>query len=267
MVPSVGDLLTASDFTPHLLNDPHAPMVTVLIEEQALAPARVLARVPYLEHLLGLVQRGCEAHQLAAACAPAVERAHADLATYLAMLITGLFEHARLAALPEELADFRQLVDPTVVTRALLAQINYAADVAANMPPDTYTTGSGIFRFGWRARQRSSTIVLRLRMVYMYLPQPIASCLRSPPEGTKPPLLAPVTFPAAAPARCTTCMLVGSSRTRSLLRAPLSTGTWLGSALARASWRLARTYGLAHISLSIPRSLSCGPSFKSASRW
>ena len=33
----------------------------------------------------------------------------------------------------------------------------------------------------------------------MYLPQPIASCLRSPPEDTKPPFLAPVTFPAAAP--------------------------------------------------------------------
>ena len=46
VVPSVGDLLTASDFTPHLLNDLHAPMVTVILEEQALAPARVLARVP-----------------------------------------------------------------------------------------------------------------------------------------------------------------------------------------------------------------------------
>ena len=58
---------------------------TVILEEQALAPARVLARVSYLEHLLGLVQQGCESHQLPAACAPALERAHADLATYLAM--------------------------------------------------------------------------------------------------------------------------------------------------------------------------------------
>ena len=74
----------------------------------------------------------------------------------------------------------------------------YTADVAANMPPQTYTTGSGIFRFAWQARQNSTTIV-RLRTVYMYLLQPIASCLRSPPEDTKPPFLAPVTFPAAAP--------------------------------------------------------------------
>ena len=103
VVPSVGDLLTASDFTPHLLNDMHAPMVTVILEEQALAPARVLARAPYLEHLLGLVQQGCETHQLPAACAPALERAHADLATYLAVLLAGLFDSARLAALPDAL--------------------------------------------------------------------------------------------------------------------------------------------------------------------
>ena len=83
MGPSVRDLLTASDFTPYLLNDMYAPVVTVILEEQALAPARVFARVPYLEHLLGLVQQGCESHQLPAACAPALERAHTDLATYL----------------------------------------------------------------------------------------------------------------------------------------------------------------------------------------
>ena len=216
VVPSAGDLLAASDFTPHLPNDMHAPMVTVILEEQALAPARVLARVPYLGHLLGLVQQGCESHQLPAACAPALERAYADLATYLAMLLAGIFDPARLAALPDALADYQRLGDATMVARTLLAQINYTADVAANMPPHTYTTGSGIFRFAWRARQNSTTIVLRLRTVYMYLPQPIASCLRSPPEDTKPPFLAPVTFPAAAP-----CLLDGSSRTRSPLRAPL----------------------------------------------
>ena len=93
-----------------------------------------------------------------------------------------------------------------MVARRLLAQINYtAADVAAKMPSHTYTTGSGIFRFGWRARQNSTTIV-RLRTVYMFLPQPIASCLRSPPEDTKSPFLAPVTFPAAAvPAALYSC--------------------------------------------------------------
>ena len=90
----------------------HAPMVTVILEEQALAPARVLARVLYLEHLLGLVQQECKPAQLPAACAPALVRAHADLATYLATLIVGLFDQARLAALPEALADYQKLGDP-----------------------------------------------------------------------------------------------------------------------------------------------------------
>ena len=177
----------------------HAPMVTVQLEEQALAPARALARVPYLEHLLGLVQQGCEPAQLPAACAPALARAHFDLATCLATIIVCLFDHARLAALPEALADYQKLGDPTAVARALLAQLNYTRDVAANMPPQTYSTRSGIFRFVWRAQHNSTTIVLRLRTVYMYLPQPIASCMRSPPEDTKPPTLASAAFPAAVP--------------------------------------------------------------------
>ena len=93
------------------------------------------------QHLLSLVQQGCESHQLPASCASTLERAHADLATYLAVLLAGLFDPARLAALPDALADYRQLGDPTVVARTLLAQINYTADVAANMPPHTHTTG------------------------------------------------------------------------------------------------------------------------------
>ena len=55
-VPGAANLLAASDFMQHLLNDMHAPMVTVILEEQTLAPACVLARIPYL----GLVQScGC----------------------------------------------------------------------------------------------------------------------------------------------------------------------------------------------------------------
>ena len=52
-------------------------------------------------------------------------RTHADLATYLATILVGLFDPARLALLPDALADYRSLGDPTAVTRALLAQINY----------------------------------------------------------------------------------------------------------------------------------------------
>ena len=68
------------------------------------------------------MQQGCA--QLPDACAPALARAHVDLATYLATLMVGLFDPARLAALPEALADFQKLGDPTVVARTLLAQIN-----------------------------------------------------------------------------------------------------------------------------------------------
>ena len=66
--------------------------------------------------------------------------------------LLGLFDLARLEVLPEALADYQKSGDPNVVARALLAQINYTADVAANMPPHTYTTG-GIFRFAWRRQQ------------------------------------------------------------------------------------------------------------------
>ena len=64
-----------------------------------------------------------------------------------------------------------------MLARTLLAQINYTADVAANMPPHTYTTGSGIFRFAWRARQNSTTIVLRLRCPPLS-PPPSAVCVQ-----------------------------------------------------------------------------------------
>ena len=54
------------------------------------------------------------------------------------------------------------------------------------------------FQLAWRERQKSSTIVLRLRTVYMCL-QPVASCLRSPPADTQLRTLSPVAFPPAAP--------------------------------------------------------------------
>ena len=42
----------------------------------------------------------------------------------------------------------------------LLAQINYIVDVAANMPADTHTTASRVFRLAWRGKQTSTTIVV-----------------------------------------------------------------------------------------------------------
>ena len=67
------------------------------------------------------------------------------------------------------------------------------------MPANTHTTASGVFRLAWQRPQKSSTIVVRLHTVNMYLPQPVASCLRSPPAGTQPPTLSPVAFPLATP--------------------------------------------------------------------
>ena len=112
----VADILAARDFAQFLLRDPHAPMVTVSLEEPALAPARTLVRVPYWEHLLHLAQRGCLEADFHTASEPALAQAHADLATYLATILVGLFDPARLALLPDALAGFRSLGDPTVVT-------------------------------------------------------------------------------------------------------------------------------------------------------
>ena len=95
------------------------------------------------------MQQECESAQLPTACAPALARAHADLATYLATVMAGLFDRARLAVFPEALADYQKLGDPNVVARALLAQINHTADVAANMPPHTCTTGTPGQRPQW----------------------------------------------------------------------------------------------------------------------
>ena len=78
-------------------------MVTLSLEEPALAPARALMRVPYWEHLLELVHRGC----VEADFSRQVSRAHADLATYLATILVGLFEPERLALLPNAIVDFR----------------------------------------------------------------------------------------------------------------------------------------------------------------
>ena len=63
-----------------VLRDPHAPMVTVSVEEPALAPARTLVRVP--QSMCSVVAR-----KLSSAIEPASAQAHADLATYLTVLV------------------------------------------------------------------------------------------------------------------------------------------------------------------------------------
>ena len=78
------------------------------------------------------------------------------------------------------------------------------------MPDNTHTTASGVFRLAWRGGQHSTTVVVRLRTVNMYLPQPVASCLRSPPAATLPPALAPVVFLSDAVRLSFTCSLASS---------------------------------------------------------
>ena len=60
------------------------------------------------------------------------------------------FQPSDVQALPEPFAVFRRLSDPTIVARTLTVQLQYITDVAANMPADTHTTVSGIFRLAWR---------------------------------------------------------------------------------------------------------------------
>ena len=78
-VPGAADLLAASDFTPYLLNDMHAPMVTVILEDQALAPARVLARAPYLERLLALCSKALSQRN---SLIPVPQRLHGPMPTW-----------------------------------------------------------------------------------------------------------------------------------------------------------------------------------------
>ena len=161
-------------------------------------------RVCHMEHVLGLVQRGCAPADVPAAIAPALAQAHADLATHLPPSSWASLSRPALNSSQKHL--LTTVGDPNVVTRALLAQINYIVDVAANMSANTHTTASGVFRLAWRGRQKSTTIVLRLRTVNMYLAQPVASCLRSPPADTH--FAVGIRDSEALPCRCAQRLIV-----------------------------------------------------------
>ena len=158
-------------------------------------------------------------------------------------------------------------MDPHVVARTLLAQINYTADVAANMPPHTYTTAvasSDLPGERDRTPQRSSSDYARSTCTCHSQLRP--ACAARPRTRSSPPCRQ-LPFLRLRPARCTTFMLGGSSSTRSPRQAPSWSGTWLGSALGRAFFLSVPTCGLARSSLSMRRYLSCAQSCKSVSRW
>ena len=172
-------------------------MVTRSLEEPALAPARTLARVcPTWSTCL----RSCNvvASKLTSTLPVSrLSRRHMRTwprtwppSSWASLILRGWRSFQKLllttAALVIPLCD-------------LLAQINYIVDVAANMPANAHTTASGVFRLAWRGKQTSTTIVVRLRTVNICLPQPVASCLRSPPDTTPFPTLVPVVFHPSAP--------------------------------------------------------------------
>ena len=133
---------------------------------------------------------------------PAARQARDDLATYLTELVLALFDETQLRGLQGPLEPFRALADPTTVRRALLAQMRYVADVAASLPQDVYSTSGGFFRMICRTC-KGHALTLRLRTVYLYVPQPVAACLRAPPPGGGPPALTRVHVPETSPGPCT----------------------------------------------------------------
>ena len=69
--PDLATVLAAQDVTDVLLADLNAPLVTISLEEKALAPFAPLLRVPYLERLLEVVRDGTPLDRLQDALRPA----------------------------------------------------------------------------------------------------------------------------------------------------------------------------------------------------
>ena len=176
----------------------HLPMITIKLDDRALAPAAPLVQVPYLEKLLDAVRAGTPLVQLPSVMASAAGQAHQDLATFITELVVSLFDPELLRGLQGPLAPYQALADRTVVHRAILAQMRYVADVAASLPQTSHSTSGGLFRFTWRL-VKSYGLTLGLRTVFLYLPQPVAACMIVLPPGGSLPALAQVTLPVHPP--------------------------------------------------------------------
>ena len=176
----------------------HLPMITIKLDDRALAPAAPLVQVPYLEKLLDAVRAGTPLVQLPNVMAAAAGQAYQDLATFITELVVRLFDPELLRGLQGPLAPYQALADRTSVHRAILAQMQYVADVAASLPQTSQSTSGGLFRFTWRS-VRSYGLTLGLRTVFLYLPQPVAACMIVLPPGGSLPALAQVTLPVHPP--------------------------------------------------------------------
>ena len=96
---------------------------------------------------------------------------------------------------------FRGLADPLTVRRAVLTQMRYVADVASSLPRNAYSTSGGLFRLAWRTC-KGRALTLRLRTVFIFVPQPVAACLRVPPAARRRPELASILLPDHPPSAC-----------------------------------------------------------------
>ena len=63
-------------------------MITIKLDDRALAPAAPLVQVPYLEKLLDAVRAGTPLVQLPSVMASAAGQAHQDLATFITELVS-----------------------------------------------------------------------------------------------------------------------------------------------------------------------------------
>ena len=199
--PDLAAVFAAQDVTDVLLADLNAPLVTISLEKKALAPVAPLLRVPYLERLLEAVRDGTPLDRLQDALRPAVIQAHDDLATFITELVLALFDGDQLRGLQGQLQPFRGLADPLTVRRAVLSQMRYVADVASSLPSNAYSTSGGLFRLA-RRTCKGRALTLRLRNVFIFVPQPVAACLRVPAAARRRPELASILLPEQPPSAC-----------------------------------------------------------------
>ena len=199
--PDLAAVLAAQDVTDVLLADLTAPLVTISIEEKDWRQPAPLLRVPYLERLLEAVRDGTPLDRLPDALRPVVIQAHDDLAAYITELVLAMFDGDQLRGLQGQLQPFRGLADPLTVRRAVLSQMRYVADVASSLPSKAYSTSGGLFRLVWR-QCRGRALTLRLRTVFLFVPQPVAACLRIPVAARRRPELARIFLSEQLPSAC-----------------------------------------------------------------
>ena len=149
VAPNVDAVMGATHVAQVVGDAVHLPMITIKLDDRALAPAAPLVQVPNLEKLLDAVRAGTPLVQLPSVMASAAGQAHQDLATFITELVVSLFDPELLRGLRGPLAPYQTLADRTAVHRAILAQMRYVADVAASLPQTSQSTSGGLFRFTW----------------------------------------------------------------------------------------------------------------------